>query len=96
MKRESMQKLSIKKLMQNETASLCKINLLTGRTHQIRVHFEYIGHPLIGDDLYGGNHPCVHGQALHCCSVEFIHPIYRSHYLINVDYKQLIKLFNMV
>ena len=84
------------KLMQNETASLCKIKLLTGRTHQIRVHFEYIGHPLIGDDLYGGNHPCVHGQALHCCSVEFIHPIYRSHYLINVDYKQLIKLFNMV
>ena len=84
------------RLMQNETASLCKIKLLTGRTHQIRVHFEYIGHPLIGDDLYGGNHPCVHGQALHCCSVEFIHPIYRSHYLINVDYKQLIKLFNMV
>lgn len=84
------------RLMQNETASLYKVKLLTGRTHQIRVHFEYIGHPLIGDDLYGGNHPCVHVQALHCCSVEFIHPIYRSHYLINVDYKQLIKLFNMV
>ena len=45
------------RLMQNETASLCKVKLLTGRTHQIRVHFEYIGHPLIGDDLYGGNHP---------------------------------------
>ncbi|MEJ7512036.1 RNA pseudouridine synthase, partial [Staphylococcus lugdunensis] len=42
------------RLMQNETASLCKVKLLTGRTHQIRVHFEYIGHPLIGDDLYGG------------------------------------------
>ena len=35
------------RLMQNETASLCKVKLLTGRTHQIRVHFEYIGHPLI-------------------------------------------------
>ena len=71
--RESMQN-CLSKLMQNETASLCKINLLTGRTHQIRVHFEYIGHPLIGDDLYGGNHPCVHGQALHCCSVNLSTP----------------------
>ena len=35
------------RLMQNETASLCKVKLLTGRTHQIRVHFEYIGHPLM-------------------------------------------------
>ncbi|WP_439644467.1 pseudouridine synthase [Gracilibacillus boraciitolerans] len=35
-------------------ASLVEVSLETGRTHQIRVHFSAVGHPLIGDDLYGG------------------------------------------
>lgn len=40
--------------------------LETGRTHQIRVHFAYLGHPLAGDDLYGGSCQDIRQQALHC------------------------------
>ena len=44
--------------------SLCEVQLLTGRTHQIRVHFQYIGHPLVGDDLYGGKQDIYNHQLL--------------------------------
>ncbi|SDJ86762.1 RluA family pseudouridine synthase [Sediminibacillus albus] len=54
--------------------SLVDIQLETGRTHQIRVHFSYIGHPLIGDDLYGGNSSRIARQALHCKTLAFSHP----------------------
>ena len=49
--------------------------LETGRTHQIRVHLSYIGHPLIGDTLYGNNSKYISRQALHAYKGEFIHPI---------------------
>ena len=51
--------------------------LLTGRTHQIRVHMKYLGHPLLGDTLYGGhdkNFKELDGQVLHACYLDFIHP----------------------
>ncbi len=51
--------------------SWAEIHLETGRTHQIRVHFSYIGHPLAGDDLYGGCCDDAQGQALHCGTVSF-------------------------
>lgn len=51
--------------------SWVKINLETGRTHQIRVHFSYIGYPLAGDDLYGGSCEDAAGQTLHCGEVSF-------------------------
>lgn len=54
--------------------SLLDIVLHTGRTHQIRVHFSHLGHPLIGDDLYGGNHELLTRQALHCHHISFLHP----------------------
>lgn len=54
--------------------ALLDITLHTGRTHQIRVHFSHLGYPLIGDDLYGGNHDLISRQALHCHHLQFLHP----------------------
>ena len=48
--------------------------LHTGRTHQIRVHFSHLGHILVGDELYGGNHDLIGRQALHCHHLQFVHP----------------------
>lgn len=59
-------------------ASLVRAELVTGRTHQIRVHFAHIGHPLIGDDVYGSPSPLITRQALHAAEVRFTHPISRS------------------
>lgn len=56
--------------------------LETGRTHQIRVHFSYIGHPLIGDTLYGNDSKYINRQSLHAYKIEFIHPI--SHKLMQL------------
>ncbi len=54
--------------------SLVDVRLETGRTHQIRVHFAHIGHPLMGDDLYGGHKDKMARQALHCKTLAFHHP----------------------
>ncbi|MCQ2011535.1 MAG: RluA family pseudouridine synthase [Sporolactobacillus sp.] len=54
--------------------TLVAVRLQTGRTHQIRVHFASIGHPLLGDDLYGGTLERIERQALHSFEVSFIHP----------------------
>ncbi len=60
---------------QNEKYSLVRIRLETGRTHQIRVHFSYLGYPLAGDDMYGGSIDDINRQALCCNQVDFLHPI---------------------
>ncbi len=49
--------------------------LETGRTHQIRVHCKYIGHPILGDTLYGNSSELINRQALHSYKVSFMHPI---------------------
>lgn len=49
-----------------ETASLLEIHIETGRTHQIRVHLAHIMHPLLGDELYGGDRALISRHALHC------------------------------
>lgn len=54
--------------------SLVNIKLHTGRTHQIRVHFSYIGHSLLGDDLYGGETDKIGRHALHCSHLSFTTP----------------------
>lgn len=55
--------------------SVVKLKLYTGRTHQIRVHMKYLGYPLLGDELYGGDVSLISRQALHCSNLAFIHPI---------------------
>lgn len=57
--------------------SVVKCHLVTGRTHQIRVHFSSIGHPLVGDTLYGSkeDNSGTDGQMLHCYCVNFVHPV---------------------
>ncbi len=60
---------------QNAGHSLLKIKLETGRTHQIRVHFKYIGYPLIGDYLYNPDMQKMTRQALHSSEIAFTHPI---------------------
>ncbi len=71
----SITKYSILEEFENQNFSLVKCILETGRTHQIRVHFTHIGHPLIGDTLYGNSSTLINRQSLHSYKVSFIHPI---------------------
>jgi 23S rRNA pseudouridine1911/1915/1917 synthase len=54
--------------------SWLELTLETGRTHQIRVHMSHLGHPLLGDDLYGGSRELIGRQALHAVKLSFTHP----------------------
>ena len=55
--------------------TLLELELETGRTHQIRTHMSFIGHPLAGDDMYGGSRRIFSRQCLHCSEMELIHPL---------------------
>lgn len=57
-----------------EDYTVVRLHLLSGRTHQIRVHLSWLGYPLLGDDLYGGDLSLIDRQALHARTVRFIHP----------------------
>lgn len=79
----------------NDTHTMLRLSLETGRTHQIRCHMASIGHPLAGDDMYGGSLAFISRQALHCYDVSFIHPITKEN--INIisnipkDIEEIIK-----
>ena len=64
-----------KVLKSNLKYSLVNCLLETGRTHQIRVHFAYLGHSLLSDTLYGTSSSLINRQALHAYKVEFTHPL---------------------
>lgn len=61
----------------NRSADMTQVRvwLETGRTHQIRVHFQHIGYPLVGDTLYGGRRDRMRRQALHAWKISFRHPL---------------------
>lgn len=64
-----------KRLAYKDGLSLVSLHLETGRTHQIRVHMKYIGHPLIGDFLYNPESRIIKRQALHAYRLQFTHPV---------------------
>ncbi|MBQ9227321.1 MAG: RluA family pseudouridine synthase [Eubacterium sp.] len=71
--------------------TLLRLRLATGRTHQIRVHLSYLGHPLLGDTLYGNDAARIARQALHCKDVYFTHPITGKAIHISCDFPQDMK-----
>jgi 23S rRNA pseudouridine1911/1915/1917 synthase len=74
------------------TTSLLEITPKTGRTHQIRVHLESIGHPIVGDPYYNNKNTSQDGQLLHAYYLKFIHPITKKNITITT---MLPKRFNI-
>ena len=62
-------------VQETKDLSLVKCLLITGRTHQIRVHMKAIGHPVVGDFLYGTESPFIGRQALHSYHIKAKHPV---------------------
>ncbi|WP_240374885.1 RluA family pseudouridine synthase [Bacillus piscicola] len=83
-----------KVLREKDHHSLVRFQLKTGRTHQIRVHASFQGHPLLGDDLYGGCAKEISRQALHAAKIEFCHPVFETWHTVRaqlpVDIRSLI------
>lgn len=84
----------------NDSCTLLRVIIETGRTHQIRVHMSFMGFPLAGDGLYGGDCSQIKRQALHCGETELIHPvsgkIIRAASPFPEDMKNLVKRFNKI
>lgn len=78
---------SFKVLERFSNSTLVECSLKTGRTHQIRVHMNYIGHPVIGDPLYGKGNRALYddGQLLFAHEIHFIHPRTKKEMTFSVD-----------
>ena len=80
-----------KVLERYKNASLLEITLGTGRTHQIRVHLSYIGHPILGDIKYGTTFIGLPRPALHAKTLAFIHPITKKYIQFKTELPKDIK-----
>lgn len=81
-----------KVLKRYKEATLIELTLETGRTHQIRVHMDYIGHPVVNDPVYGGRKLIdSSGQALHAKTLGFTHPVTREYMEFDSDIPEKIK-----
>lgn len=79
-------------LSKYDNFSVVECHLQTGRTHQIRVHMSAIGHPLLGDTLYGTSSSLINRQALHSYKISFIHPITKQILTLSCDLPDDMKL----
>ncbi len=81
-------------------ATLVSLELETGRTHQIRVHMAYTGHPLAGDTMYGDFMPRIGHQLLHCEICRFKHPVTGENMIFHAelypDFTRAIEMFSQV
>jgi 23S rRNA pseudouridine1911/1915/1917 synthase len=75
----------VKVLKEYDRGFLAEVKLCTGRTHQIRVHFKHIKHPLMGDELYGGKRDYISRQALHSYRLIFTDPFSHKQVDISAD-----------
>lgn len=78
--KECITRYMVEKRMDNLT--LVRLKLDTGRTHQIRVHMKHIGHPVLGDTLYGNESELIKRQALHCHEMRFTQPITKEEVVV--------------
>lgn len=74
---------------------IVKYTLETGRTHQLRVHSKHIGHPILGDTLYGKSSPLITRQALHAYKISFIHPLTKENLTLEASIPKDIKELNL-
>ena len=85
----------IEKIKEYQGFTHVKCILETGRTHQIRVHTAYIGHPVAGDDVYGPKKviKSLNGQCLHAKTIGFIHPVTGKEFLFTSELPDYFKTF---
>ncbi len=83
-------------LAETEKLSHLRLKLYTGRTHQIRVHMSYLGHPLAGDVVYGNSKnsfKSLNGQCLHAKKIGFVHPTTKEYIEFESDLPDYFKSF---
>lgn len=88
---EAVSHFKVIKRLTEKNITVVEYTLETGKTHQLRLHSKYIGHPIIGDSLYFETSNLINRQALHSYKIEFIHPITKELKIFETELPQDIK-----